>query len=116
MTQNTLNDEIDKIIHDEANLSLQPLLYLASDEKLDNWNEAAAGVYRQVYKICRSIAEKTVEAMRVEGCRFGCYCALCALCDEDTHIHCSDCLMTKPISAITEQSKKAKEWLGKDGV
>jgi len=115
-----LNDEVNRVIEDfnkqftkyypgdsgfNGNDPQEPNEEVQADpEELRDWLRLMA----------KSIAEKTVEAVRVKGCRFGCYCAVCALCDEYTHIHCSDCITAKPISAVTEQSKLASRWLGKE--
>ena len=37
---------------------------------------------------------------REKGCRYGCFCKLCGLCDEETFIHCGECVMRKPTTAL----------------
>ena len=57
--------------------------------------------------------QKLLES-KMKSCRFMCYCNLCALCDEDTYIHCGNCVMKKPYSAIStlpEVIKAYNEWL-----
>lgn len=99
MTQNNLNNEINREL-----------------EKLDNefGFSAMDGAMDELRHSLCSIAEKTVEAVRVEeadhakkGINPGhskdeMYC--CIECELDTEYN----------AAVTEQSKKAKEWLGED--
>lgn len=33
-----------------------------------------------------------------KGCRFGCLCKVCSLCDNTTFIHCGDCVIGKPMT------------------
>jgi hypothetical protein len=68
------------------------------------------------YLITEILLELQAETEKIKGCRFGCYCKLCALCDEDTHIHCGDCVMQKSVpitvafsSLITEHIKRIEE-------
>lgn len=36
-------------------------------------------------------------------CTYNCFCPLCALCDEETHIHCGDCVMGKPQAYLPQE-------------
>jgi len=49
----------------------------------------------------RLVEDVLAELSKIRGCRYGCYCKLCGLCDEDTSIHCSDCILEKPTRATS---------------
>lgn len=80
------------------------------DREFDYWDEHYPLEYEGVGKLKRFITSllhsREEEVKRIveelKSCRFGCFCKLCGLCDEDTSIHCGECVMNKPISAKTE--------------
>lgn len=75
--------------------------------KLDNLLSFHAETARLVWESALSAVQEAVEKMK--GCRFGCFCSLCGLCDEETSIHCGDCVMGKPMSALSSVSERIGE-------
>ena len=105
MTQNTLSEEIEKIITDDV-INFQPLLDIAEGRAdIDSWNEKLSDIYLQLSAAMKSIAEKTVEAVRVGH-------------PEDMRAIREGYFITRDRDlfdqAITEQSKLASRWLGKE--
>jgi hypothetical protein len=101
MTQNTLSEEINRILKEfETKYSPQIMNGSVCPEcRID-----FADLYGDVYLALKSIAEKTVEAVRVE---------------EIQDSVKDDILATEANwfnQAVTEQSKLASRWLGKEQV
>ena len=68
----------------------------------------------KITEYIRSILSSTLSTLVKEmeglkGCRFGCFCSLCKLSDVDTSIHCSDCVMNKPMSGISAAVEVVKK-------
>lgn len=82
---------------DEFEKDLKNTLLLFTDraqaETTANWYARffRAALHRAVEKAGKEVAE-------IKGCRYGCFCATCSLCDENTFIHCGNCVTGFPIS------------------